>query len=138
MAKGLTTTYLGITLSSQGINEKRNITRGNGNRQDHINSCSGKSNSKRTARESEIIIRNVRQDLSFLYNAMLLPDLRKLEDIGNYVYRNLLKSVVMCRKSLDNKKLALLRALYQITPLLRKVEKDVVRFIKKLRRVAEE
>lgn len=76
---------------------------------------------------------------TFLYKAMLLPDLTRLKETGDREDKILLSTLLECsEKSLTGAKLARLRVLYQINPVARKVEKDARRFINKMRMLAEE
>lgn len=71
---------------------------------------------------------------TFLYNATPLPNLSKLVEIGDKMDRKLLREVLRFPdRSLDANKLGRLTDLFQLTPLVRKVEKDGARFVKRMR-----
>lgn len=68
-----------------------------------------------------------------------MPDINNLKEIGDQVYRNLLKTIFKFRDHIvGNKNLARLRALYQVTCLQEKAEKYAVGFIKKMIMAADE
>lgn len=64
---------------------------------------------------------------------MLIPNLKELEDIGDKVDSVLLQATLKWKgKTMDGKKLERLRALFQITPAVKKVGKEATRFLYKL------
>lgn len=68
---------------------------------------------------------------------MLLPNLSRLEEVGYEVDRTVFREILSCSgKSLDLNKLGRMRALCQVTPLPRKVDKEAASFVKKMKVVS--
>lgn len=67
---------------------------------------------------------------TFLYSAILVPSLQKLQLTNEKVEKALLKSIPKSRKkSIEGEKLKRLSTLFQVTPMERKFEKEAASFV---------
>lgn len=137
--KALEATYLVLKMTNKGITDQLNVVRG-----------------IKVAKKAGVLAEAARVDAgaaqqrvryvigtylrsAYLDNAMMLPNLGRLEEIGDKVDRNIARQVLRCpERSLEPNKLWRTRALLQVSPLAQKVEKDAASFIKKLVTVTEE
>lgn len=132
-------TYLGMTISSNGIGDELNIARGQKSAVKARQIATAvklqvNSPAKRIRTFLHIFLR-----ISYLHNAMLLRNTERLEKLDKEVHTNLFKVILKSRdRSLPDKALDRLGALYKITPIHIKLEQDAGSFIKKTKRQTEE
>lgn len=134
MAKATSASYLGMTLTTEGIVEKLNIERAGKAIQGAQQIAIEARLSTSTPQGRTRMLLNTYLRSSYSYNAIILENVEQITTIDREVSRKLFQCMLKSRaRGIDIKHTKRLEALFQIVPLRHKLMQEALNLVKKLK-----